>query len=135
MLLGIAPKELSAVSSRTIIHYVPAKRQELLHLVFELKLPYNAHTVFSTTNGVREPLCHGLELDHVPDEIPVLYIDVCDSSIPWRLVYSDPKTIQIVSLDSESRDRIKIFSIEGQIMGCHRYGFFNTRCNLIDGDG
>jgi hypothetical protein len=41
-------------------------------------------------------LRHGLDLDHVPDEIPVLYIDVCDSSIPCGLVYSDLKTIQIV---------------------------------------
>jgi hypothetical protein len=54
--LAAAPEELSTVPSRTIIHYVHAERQELLHLVLELKLSYDAHTVFSATDSVKEAL-------------------------------------------------------------------------------
>ena len=102
MPLAAAPEELSAVSSRAIICNLTAERQELLHLVLELKLPQDAYTVFSATDSVQEALGQICEPLIATNKFAVLCVDFSDSGIPHGLLYYDGETVEILRLNPES---------------------------------
>lgn len=83
------------------MHYVTAERQELLHLVLELKLPYDAHTVFSATDNVKEALGQICEPLIATTKFAACCIDLRDSGIPHCLLYYDRETVEILRLNPQ----------------------------------
>jgi hypothetical protein len=82
--LTAASKELSAVPSRAIVHLITTECQELLDLVLELDLPYDAHPIFSTTDSVEEALSQASKPFLAPRKLAVLCVDFSDSGWLFR---------------------------------------------------
>jgi hypothetical protein len=61
--------------------------------MLELKLPYDAHTVFSATDGIKEPLSQLHNLLIATNKFTVSGIDLRDSGIPRCILYYHRETV------------------------------------------
>ena len=83
------------------VHRITTECQELLDLVLKLAFPYDAHTIFSTTDSDEEALSQARKPFPTPHNLAVLRIDFSDSGIAGSLSYRDLETREILKLNSQ----------------------------------